>query len=187
MCELKMYTAVQVCLQELDRLVLTVPVGLCRISVAGAECEAVYDSDPAQAFAFASSRRRQQAGVSLPDLSLASGAVIGGGLGGHLSLLGATDYDTDLELMSSHSGTADPDDPLSHSRRRKHSVGHSTSAPQIPPPLCLPTLRPVARLFMLLTVILIISSFPSPTHSFIPKPSFSANPFHTAAAFSFLL
>ena len=42
--------------------------------------------------------------------------------------------------------------------------------------------------YMLLTVILTIISFPSPTHSFIPglKPSFSANPSHTTA-FPFLL
>jgi len=39
--------------------------------------------------------------------------------------------------------------------------------------------------FMLLTVILIIISFPSPTHSFIPgyKPSFSANPSHCSLFF----
>ena len=41
------------------------------------------------------------------------------------------------------------------------------------------------RSFMLLTVILIIS-FLSPTHSFIPglKPSFSANPSHRSLSFS---
>jgi len=40
--------------------------------------------------------------------------------------------------------------------------------------------------FMLLTVILIIISFPSPTHSFIPglKPSFSANRAHRSLSFS---
>jgi len=40
------------------------------------------------------------------------------------------------------------------------------------------------RSFMLLTVILI--SFPSPTHPFIPglKPSFSANPSHCSIFFS---
>ena len=39
---------------------------------------------------------------------------------------------------------------------------------------------------MLLTVILIIISFPSPTHSFTPglKPSFSANPSHCSLSFS---
>jgi len=38
---------------------------------------------------------------------------------------------------------------------------------------------------MLLTVILIIISFPSPTHSFIPpKTSFSANPSHRCLSFS---
>ena len=39
---------------------------------------------------------------------------------------------------------------------------------------------------MLLTVILIIISFPSPTHAFIPglKPSFSANPWHRNLSFS---
>jgi len=39
---------------------------------------------------------------------------------------------------------------------------------------------------MLLTVILIIISFPSPTLSFIPglKPPFSANPSHRSFAFS---
>jgi len=38
---------------------------------------------------------------------------------------------------------------------------------------------------MLLTFILIISSIPSPHHSFIPelKPSFSANPFHHSLPF----
>ena len=38
---------------------------------------------------------------------------------------------------------------------------------------------------MLLTVILIIISFPSPTHSFIPglKPSFFANPSHRSLSF----
>ena len=42
------------------------------------------------------------------------------------------------------------------------------------------------HLFMLLTVILIIISFPSPTHSFIPglKPSFSASPSHHSLSFS---
>jgi len=40
--------------------------------------------------------------------------------------------------------------------------------------------------FMLLTDILIIISFPSPTHSFIPglKPSFSTNPSHCSLSFS---
>ena len=40
--------------------------------------------------------------------------------------------------------------------------------------------------FMLLTVILINISFPSPTHSFIPglKPSFSANPSQCSLSFS---
>jgi len=39
---------------------------------------------------------------------------------------------------------------------------------------------------MLQTVIFIIISFPSPTHSFIPglKPSFSANPSHRSLSFS---
>jgi len=39
---------------------------------------------------------------------------------------------------------------------------------------------------MPLTVILIIVSFPSPAHSFIPglKPSFSANPSHRSLSFS---
>jgi len=39
---------------------------------------------------------------------------------------------------------------------------------------------------MLLTIILIIISFPSPTHSFVPglKPSFSANPSHRRLSFS---
>ena len=42
------------------------------------------------------------------------------------------------------------------------------------------------RSFMLLTVILIIISFPSPTHSFSPglKPSFYANPSHRSLSFS---
>ena len=42
---------------------------------------------------------------------------------------------------------------------------------------------------MLLTVTLIIISFPSPTHSFIPglnaKPSFSANPSRRSLSFSY--
>jgi len=39
---------------------------------------------------------------------------------------------------------------------------------------------------MLLTAILVIISFPSPTHSFIPglKPSFSANSSHLSLSFS---
>jgi len=43
------------------------------------------------------------------------------------------------------------------------------------------------RTFMLPTVILIIISFPSPTHSFTPglKPSFSANPSHRSLSFFF--
>ena len=43
------------------------------------------------------------------------------------------------------------------------------------------------RSFMLLAVILIITSFPSPTHSFIPdsKPSFSANPSYDSPSFFF--
>ena len=42
------------------------------------------------------------------------------------------------------------------------------------------------RSFTLLTVIFIIISFPSPTHSFIPglKPTFSANPSHRSLSFS---
>jgi len=48
--------------------------------------------------------------------------------------------------------------------------------------------RNLQQPIMLLTVIFIITSFPSPTHSFIPglKPFFSANPSHRSISFSFL-
>jgi len=78
------------------------------------------DVDPSEVFAFASSRRRVPLNVSLPDLSLPRGQ------------LPTSDFDTDLEMMSCHSGAAEYD-PLRHTRRRTGQFANSIEPRLIKP------------------------------------------------------
>jgi len=67
-----------------------------------------------------------------------------------------------------------------------HTISHTDTLTSLPLGSCAKHLTVEYTVGVLLTVILIISSIPSPTHSFIPglKPSFSANPSHCSLSFS---